>query len=361
MAAIKVLLVTNDSKYCHRLVPYFGKRHPEIKFSIMNYPDNLQDIIDTKKYNVILVGDEFSDVNFTPSSSVICAFISPSSSGQMINGIQVFCKYKSGDEIYKKILSLYSEVSVGGDVFTSSDNRVFAFLNANGGAGATTVAAAFCFKLAFAGKRVLYLCFDKFADSGCIYDGNVQGENFSDLFYAIKSSDGKNKNLSARAFSMLKRDSQNVEYFSECRNPLDFDSVDLNMLKKVLDIFLQSGSFNCVVIDGSFYDDRYANLVKEKADKIMIVSENNASATSKLQRFISYLDIMDKRDSGNLSDKSYIIINKDKGAGANGMAFENVHMLGVIPKYMDDTAPRTIAATMSKLDMWNKFLMDSEL
>lgn len=359
MTSIRVLLITNDSVYCHRLAAYLGKHHTEIKISIMNDSSEIQKIIAQKTYNVVLIGDEYSDMEVSASSSVACAFLSASSSEMLLNNIKVFCKYKSGEEIYKKILDLYSEVSTGSLETAFSGKRVYAFAGASGGAGTTTVAAAFCFKLASMGKTVLYFSCDKFADSSVIFNDNLQSGSISDLFYAVKSLDGKNVNLSAKTSSLMKKDSQNVSYFDNCRNPLDFDGLDYAQLKKIFDIAVHAGNYDCVITDGSIYDERYIELIKGSADKILIVAENTTSSAAKLKRVSDYLDILDKRDSSGFIDRSAVIMNKNREPNVNRSSFQNMSFVGVIPKYKDSD-PRAISNAASRLDVWNNLLKGSD-
>ena len=359
MTTIRVLLATRDREYRHRVADYFEKHHPEVKFTLRDNPEEIPDMVSSKTYNIILIGEEFSEAAFVSTPYVACACLSASSSGKGENeSIETIFKYKSGEEIYKILLGMYADVSANRGASAVSSRKIYGVVSANGGAGATTVAAALCIRLSRMGKSVLYFSCDKYSYTSPVFQDNVQTGDLSDLIYAIKSAEGKNVNLSAKTSSLLKKDIQsNVEYFSGCKYPYDYDGLTPELLRKLVDVAVGAKSFDCVVFDGSIYDERYTDLIKEKADSILLVSENTPSAVLKLKKVIDQLEVMNRRGDADIMSKFTLILNnKNVDQGNTEVPDGRIELLGMLPKHRDASF-RAISEAISRRDeLWSGFL-----
>lgn len=350
MTTIRVLFLTDDSEYCHRIAPYFAKHHPDIKLTFSASESGASDMLANKMFSVALIGEEFSGTGINLPGGVAGAYISRSSAECEINGLRCFCRYKSGEALYRIILSMFAEVS-NIRQFETQGVKVFAFVGANGGAGATTAAVAFAYKQAALGKRTVYFCCDQFADYTGYLSDNSEAGTLSDLVFIVKSSSGAGS-ASLKAAAMLKKDISGVRFIENFVDPTDFDNLSPEQIEKMLDIISHSDEFDCVIIDASFYDDRLRRLIMKKADMLFIVSENNPGASAKLKRLLRYLKITDGRSGAELSSRTMIIYNKNSGNDPDGENFDGIGFCGSIPKYKDSNT-RNIANAASRLDIWN--------
>ncbi len=350
MITIKVLIITDDNEYCHRLGVYFAKHHPEIKFTFASSAQGTSDRLANKAFNVALIGGEFSNTQINIPGSVAGAYLTEDSSESEINGLRSFCKYKSGEMLYRTILSMFSEVS-NVQQLNPRESKIFAFISANGGAGATTAAAAFAYRQASNGKKTLYFCCDQFADYKTIMSDNTEGKTLSDLIFIVKSSSSSGS-ASLKAAAMLKRDVSGVRFIENCADPSDFDSLSQEQIEKMLDIVSCADEFDCIVIDSNFNDQRLRQLVLKKADVLFIVSENGVNAAAKLSKLTQYLKLKDMRDGTDICSRSIIIINKDTERGRTTERSDGFVCCGEIPKYKDNNV-RNIANAASRLDIWH--------
>lgn len=348
MTTIRVLFLTNDSEYCHRVAPYFAKYHPEIKPAFSAATQGISEALAKKMYNVVLIGEEFAGVHITVPSGVSGAYLSETSSDSEINGLNSFCKYKSGEALFRQILSMFAEVSNIQSV-NSSGFRVYAFAGANGGAGATTMAAAFAYRQASLGKKTLYFCCDPFADYSAFLADKTEGGSLSDLIFIVKSASGA-KGASLKAAALLKKDVSGVKFLESCKDPYDFEVLTAEQIEKMLDILSAADEFDCVVIDASIYDERCRKLIMKRADTLFIVAENDSSAKAKLKRLMYYLNVADNRENTDLVSRSALIFNKN--AEQNNTGVEGIAFCGSVPKYKDRNI-RNIANAAARLDIWN--------
>lgn len=352
MATISVLLLTSDIDYSHRLRNYMASRHPDIKLCIISEPAQFSAALSANACFVALIGAEFADNELFIPEGIGSALLTDKNMGEEYKGRKAFCKYSSGEAVYKHILSIYSEVS-GYSKRSEEGIRTYAFFGAGGGSGCTTVSAAFARRLAMAGKKVAYLSLDRYSDMTQWFDGE-RGGDLSDLIFAVISAQKKNTNLAAKAASLLSRDPSGVYYLLGCKNAFDYGELDESRAKAVYTAISSADSFDAVVLDGSFGDKIYRLLVEEKADRMYVVSANDVCANAKLRRFIEDIRISDARakngNKASIGEKLSIVMNRTAAFNGAGGTYEGVKLLGCIPKYND--TPKHIVETASQLELW---------
>lgn len=348
MTTIRVLFLTSDSEYCHRLSPYFAKYHPEIKPAFSASTQGAVEILAQKMYNVVLIGEEFENERLVVPNGTAGAYLTETASGNDINGLHSFCKYKSGDALYRIILSMFAEVS-SVQLSDYRNFRIFAFAGANGGAGATTLAAALAYRLASLGKKTLYFSCDPLADYSGFLSDNSEGGSLSDMIFIVKS--GTNiKSASLKAAALLKNDISGVKFLDSCKEPYDFETLKTEHIEKMLEVLSGADEFDCIVVDGSIYDARFRELAVKKSDKLFVVAESDANAQKKLSRLIRFLKASDKRENTDLILRSALIFNKNSGAVSGNI--EGMSFCGSVPRYKD-TNIRNIASAASRLNIWD--------
>lgn len=351
MTSICVLFCSAEMYYCHKVSAYLGEKHPNVKVSIVGDISLLEQTAHANMCNVILIGEEFAAAPLNYGGGAAVAYLTSTDMGKQINGKRAFCKYRSGETIYKQILSLYSEVSAAADISKSGGMTTYAFVNANGGAGATTAACALAYRLAGAGKRVLYLDLDKLSDMSQLLSDNTGIGDMSDLITYTLSATSKTYNLNAKAAALLLTDSTGVRFVKCSRLACDMDELDEDGIRKLYNSVVAAEPFDAVIIDGSIYDSRMFSLITENANRIVVMSENNSVANTKLVRIINMFRAYGARRNNDYLNMLSIVINRTSESGWGGKRFEGAAVLGSIPKY-NDANPRNVTVAVSKLDMW---------
>ena len=354
MTSISVLLLSTDTVYCNRVVGYLNKFHPDIKISVLHSDEDIDNIISKKRYSIFLIEDEFSENTRYIPSNVACMYFTDYESGIKINDRPSMCKYKSGETIYKTILSLFSEVSSAGNS-GKEGSRVISFFGANGGSGASSVAAALAYRIALAGKNVLYLNLDKFADPVLLFEDHTETGNLSDLIYLLlKTNSRDNVNLSSKSTSLLKKDISGVSFIDNCQNPCDFDVIDAEMLYDIVSALRSSQDFDTVIIDGQIKEKIVWQLMCRISDNIVIVAQDTLQESIKLSRILNYIKAADIHDSTDILGSISIIVNKNIQQSSNLSNYSDM-IIGSIPYYKDDNV-RNIANAVSRLEWWDSLV-----
>lgn len=354
MASINVLVLTTDSEYSERLGRYMSRYHTDIRLSIVDSGEHLTQVMAVNSFSVILVETEFAELSLPLADKSACAYLSASDTQNMLNERKVFCKYQSGETLYKIILDLFSEVSSASAASGSADT-VFAFVGASGGAGTSVLAVSYAKRLASAGARTLYINLDKFFDSDYLLRGDSIG-TMSDLLFAVISAERTrgNVNLSAKAQALMSRDVSGVYFIKSCVNPFEFNDLDEDRLNTVYSALVGEPSFDAVVLDIPAHYGAAWDLVINRANRIFAVTENSPWASSKLSRFVGMLKACESHNAGILA-KTSIIMNKnrDRSADWGREACEGVPFLGGVPLYNDSDVQAIINAIVL-LEMWKK-------
>lgn len=354
MASINVLLLTRDSEYSEKLGQYMSRRHTDIRLSIVDSPENSAQVMAINTFSVILVETEFSEVDLPISGRSVCAYLSASDTQDTLNDRKVFCKYQSGETIYKIILDLFSEVS-SISAAANASGFVTAFVGANGGAGTTTIAVSYAKKTAASGARTLYLNLDNFFDSDSLLSGESIG-TMSDLLFAVISAERTrgSVNLSAKAQALLSRDISGVYFIKSCGNPFEFNDIDEDRLNSVYTSLTGGSAFDAVILDVPAHFDIAWKLMLNKSDKIFVVTENSPRAAANLTRFVNMLKAYDSHTPGTIEKAAIIMnMNRDRTADWSREVCAGIPFCGGVPKYNDDDVQGIMNAVM-RLEMWNR-------
>ncbi len=352
MATISVLLLTSDIDYSHRLRNYMASRHADIKLCIISDPTQFDTALNANACSVVLIGAEFADNELYIPEGTGTALFTDKNVGDEYKGRRAFCKYSSGEAVYKFILGIYSEVS-GYSKRSEEGLRTYAFFGAGGGTGCTTVSAAFARRLAMVGKKVVYLSLDRYSDMTQWFEGE-RGGDLSDLIFAVVSAQKKNTNLAAKAASLLSRDPSGVYYLMGCKNAFDYRELDNDRVKAIFTAVSSADAFDAIVLDGSFGNELYRTLAEDKADRMYVVSANDVCSNAKLRRFIEDIRISDARaknsNKTSIGEKLSIVMNHTAAFDGAGGTYEGVKLLGCVPKYNDTT--KHIVESVSLLELW---------
>lgn len=351
MATIRVMLVTSDGEYGCRIGQYMSRHHSDIKLSILDSPANINQMMMMNSFSVILIETEFSETVLSLSGRSVAAYLSPFDTQDTLNDKKVFCKYQSGETLYRIILDLFSEVSSTASELNSA-RQVYAFLSASGGAGASTLAVSFAKRAAAVGRRVIYINFDMLFDNSPFLSGEAIG-NMSDLiFAAISAERSRNSiNLSAKAAALMCKDSSGVEFIQCSANPYDCNDLNEERMNSIYNALVGDPPYDTVVLDIQPQNEMQWKLMLSKAGKIFIVAENNPVALSKLSRLTAMMNACESHTGGIIA-KSMIIMNRDKSTDRRREVCGEIPFIGSVPKYNVSDA-HEISNAIMKLEMWN--------
>lgn len=347
MALINTLLLTNDSQYAQRLTGYMGRWHEnELRMMVLDSPHDIGNFIAASSVSVLLIDEECADVDLSPYSGIAYVYLSENGTGMKENSI---CKYSSGSDIYRTIFGLYSKISVNRN--DSGCLQLYGFVNSSGGAGASSVAAAFAINQARSGHKVLYLCLDKRSPAISFFGKNTAG-GLSELIAAVMSK--QNTNLAAKAASLIHTDDSGVSYIQGCSLPNDYDEIDSAILTKLIDACAAAEKNLCIVVDGSLENSAFCGAVLTKLRMLVIVSRCGDMEFEKLSRTVEWLKVYGSRKNDDLLSRTRIAVNMVKVTGgqlgAPDRMIDGVKYAGVVPQYSNGS-PKSIALAISRLPL----------
>lgn len=352
MALINVLVLTRDAEYAQRLTGYMGRKHPnDLRMMVLDTPDNFESFLKTSSVSVVLIDENCNKTDISAHTELAYAYLRENNSGR--SDERSFCKYSSGEEIYRTILGLYSEISAN-NRDANAGCRIYGFVGANGGAGTSLISAAFAMNQAQSGHKVLYLCFDKRTPEITFFGQKANG-SLSDLITAVMSK--QQTNLPAKAASLIRTDNSGVSYIQGCALPNDYDEIDAGILEKLVNACIRADEFNCVVIDGSLQDSAFCEKLLPSLSTLVVVSENGGTAFDKLFRTVEWLRIYDSRRNDDLLSHTRVIVNRVKivngQLSAPEQVVQGVKYAGTIPLY-GNGSQRNIALAISRLPLNNE-------
>ena len=354
MALINVLLITGDGEYAQRLTGYMGRKHQnDLRMMVLDTPDSFEGFLKTSSVSVVIIDEDCRKIDVSMHTEKAFLYLRESSSG--IKDEHTLCKYSSGEEIYRAILGLYSEISVNSRD-ANARCRIFGFVDSDGGAGASSVSAAFAMNQAQNGLKVLHLCFDKRTPEISFFGQKANG-SMSDLITAVMSK--SQSNLAAKAASLIRTDPSGVSYIQGCALPNDYDEIDAPLLEKLVNACIRADDFNCVVIDGSLQDNSFCERILPKVSTLVVVSQNGDASFEKLSRTVEWLRIYASRRNDDLLSHTKVVVNRVKIVNGRLAAPEHVlqgvRYAGTVPLYGNGSL-RSIALAISRLPLNNELL-----
>lgn len=350
---IRVGILEQDNIYMTRLVRYFATYYiDKVEMSVFHNEDMLLDFLQYSKIDVLLANPELIPENAEFPRTMMIAYLSESSGGQLVDNVKVISKYQRAGLLYQEILGLYAEL----DRKTSYQKAegaspVYLFMGASGGVGTTTVAIACAVSLASYGKRVLYLNLE---ENGVIApflegDGNA---TLSDVLYAVKS---KRSNLLLKMESMVRKSEQGVYFYEPFTIALDAHEMSEDDLKEIIDTVTLYDSYDCIVVDIDSEVQWKRDLLMGYAKTVFLISDGSEISDRKLERTLNEFMIKDKREDERNIAKTKVLYNRylKKSKKADSVCQENIYgMINAVEK----SSPKNIVEEISRKPVFDKLV-----
>lgn len=351
---IKLAILEKDISYLQRIVSVFETKYSD-KFEIYSFSDpaiTMSSLSDSK-IDVLIANDVFEiNVAALPKRCGF-AYLVDSADVETVNDQRAICKFQKADQIYKQVLSIYSEKagSISGLKLDDDSTRVVIFNSVSGGTGASSMAAAYATRLAANGKRTLYLNIEKFGSSDLFFAGEGQFD-MSDIIFALKS---KKANLSLKLESCVKQDSTGVYFYSQSKIALDMLEMNCDEIIRLVSELKLTGSYDYIVIDSDFSLEKGYIKVYEQAHCIIWVGDGSELSNSKIYRAFTALTTLDKNADVPLTNRIHLIYNKFSNKTGNAIGDIGLKAIGGAPRYEHATTDQVIEQ-LSKMEMLDKIM-----
>lgn len=351
---IKLAILEKDKSYLTRIVSVFGTKYAD-KFEIYSFTDQEVALsnLNAAKIDVLVAGDSFEiDVTSLPARCGF-AYLVDSPDIDTVNDQRAICKFQKADQIYKQILSAYSEKASSVMGFAAGEDKgaVIAFASPAGGVGTSTMAAACALHYARTGKKVLYLNLENFGSPDLFFEGEGVFD-LSDLIFALKS---KKSNLHLKLESCVKRDNRGVYFFSQAKIVLDRLELKEDEILRLLQEIKLAGEYDYVILDMDFSLSKPVLDIYRKAQALVVVSDGSPAGNLKTQRAYEALVTMEQNVDAPLTSRMGAIYNRFSSKRGELVQIEGLRMIGGVPVYTGGTTEQ-ILEQVSAMDMFDTIL-----
>ncbi|MCI8351967.1 MAG: chromosome partitioning protein ParA [Oscillospiraceae bacterium] len=351
---VKLAILHSDSAYLNRLTSVLEANYKE-KLALYSFTDAALALsaLGKEKVDVFLADDSFEiDLQQLPAKCAFAYFVD-SPEIDTCNGSRAICRFQRTELLYKQILGLFSDV-VGRESVRniySSGTKLLIFSSPCGGTGTSTLAAACALHFATAGKRSLYLNFERFGGADAYFGGEGHAD-MSDVIYAVKSGRG---NLAVKLESCVRQDSRGVSYFSSAKAALDVMELTVSEKVRLVSELISSGSYDYIVIDMDFDLSQSALPLFQPAHALVWISDGVGVSNGKIMRAYEALCVQGNGFSPALADRVCLIQNKCVGAeGAMG-EIPGIRSAGTIAK-IRHRMEEQITASLAGSEVFDKIL-----
>ncbi len=346
---IKVVIAEKDEAYTSKLIHNLsGNYSGQLEIYTFSELELLEQFLKAESPDVVLAAEEFREARENVGRKTIFSFLIPYKAEE-VDGVPAICKYQKVENIYKQILSLYSEL--GKNYVSRSGNaegtKVISFFGISGGAGASTLAAGYAMHQSRSGSKVLYLNLEKLASTRTFFmqEGTAA---FDEVLFALKS---RKMSLELKIESTVITDASGVNFFAPCANCMDILELTEEDIENLIEGICRMGQYDYLVIDGDFSMDAKMNVICDYSNHIVLVSTGDEISNLKMQKYVTSLHSMEERSKVNIQGKICVIYNKFRNAVCKVVENMEVRNIGGIPR-LESAAAIENAKYVAGLTFW---------
>lgn len=351
---IKLAILEKDQSYLDRIVAAFNMKYAD-KFEIYSFTNQsvAMEILEESRIDVFLASDVFEiNMDEIPKRCGFAYFVE-SMDVDTVNDQRAICKFQKADLIYKQILSIYSENagSVSGLKLGDESTKMIAFSSPCGGVGTSTMAAAYAYRLAKQGKKVLYLNLERFGSADVFFEGEGQFD-LSDIIFALKS---KKSNLVMKLESCLKQDASGVYFYSKTKVALDMLEFGTDDILRLISELKLMGVFEYIVLDIDFGMNKDMLKIYRQAHAIVWISDGNHSSNLKVQRAYQALEIIEANAEMSLMGRLCLFYNKFSNKTGKSIEGTELRMIGGSARF-EHAEERKVLQELAEKTMFDKIV-----
>lgn len=356
---IRVALLDTDMRYLEKLMSVFSKDYFEkIEiYSYTNYENAVEDIA-KERISVFLSSTDYEIVSEDIPVNCAVAYLVDTRDIETYKGVKAVCKYQTVDALYKAVVNLYSTVATDITAFAGLSGNacnIYGFMSASGGTGSSTAAAACAMHLAKAGKKVVYLNYEKLGDPN-LYFSAEGTETFRDVIFALKSKKG---NLALKLTATVKRDKSGVDFFATVPLALDFAELTVMESIEIIKTLKDSGNYEYIVVDMDFSLEKDSLKLMNELNELVIISDGSPISNSKLKRAIDSLKIIEEQMEIPIFKNTAILYNRFSSKVSSKIVLDGIKELGGIKRY-EGYEESALLEELSSLPVFDVFIAKKE-
>lgn len=349
---IKVALLDTDKSYISKVTAALLDRYSE-KLEVHSFTSAESAISGVMNYgiNVLIISTDFKEEFVDKDLRCVLAYFCNSIDVDTIDGKPAISKFQRIDDLYRRILMIYSENSESVVFRDSEESEIILFSSPCGGTGTSSMAVAFAIYAASKGKKPIYINFECFGDTDVFF--NAPGfSDMTDIIYALKS---KRKNLRIKLEAAIRSDENGVQFLKSPKTSLDIMDVSTDEKLLLLSELRASGLSDLIVIDTDFSMGKDGEELLKYANKIVWVSDGSKSANSKILKATEAQKILSQQTKEQILEKANLVYNKFSSKISTQIHSEYLSELGGAPRY-EHASTKDVLKALSTLGIWEKLL-----
>lgn len=346
---IRVAFVDTDADYMQRVKAKLRKDYADqVEASYYNDFSIFANDLGRNRVDVAVVNAAF--MNNPDFRTVRCPILllSEDNSTGKVGDYRIVGKYQRFEEMYRTILSVYSDSAQGMDGYVPSaagGKQLIVFASPAGGTGSSTMAVACAEHFAQKGLKVAYINLESMPFY--YYTGFSGG--FEDIMFTLSEN---RSNLTLKIESVAQKTNNGVLILPSVKNPLDLCSLSDDDIETLIKAVLQIDSVDYVIVDADFNLDKRTYMLFDKATSIVLTTDGRVAANVKTSTAIECLKIMESKYQ--MVEKIKVIYNRFSTGNFNSKLEGNIPELGMLPRYKA-TTPQ-IVLELSSSDVFNQLM-----
>lgn len=348
----KIAIVDHDELYLGRMCRVFGEKYAD-KLMVYSYSgvDTYEAGKESNHFDLVLFSEGMIAPQDIPQDIPAAYFVGQNDIDK-IEDFPAICKFQKHEILLKQIMDLclereithYTKKNILGNI-----TKLLFVTSAQGGVGASTVAAAAAKYFARTGKKVLYLSLEKNAVTDMFFHATEEF-TFSDVIYTLKS---KKSNMISRVENIVQKDDSGVFFFRPCRTVFDMNELTVVDIQKLLKEICSMGSYEYIVVDAFLEFNEAGYFLCDYADNILLVSDRSRIGGKKLEQLSAAMRIWDAQNDARFVSKSSLLYNRFDSRYGVDPQVPDMQTVGGIPQY-EGADSKEIADRIAAMRFWEK-------
>lgn len=362
---MRILILDKDTDYSSRLKYYLCKKYSQLLVSVYDDLDSAKNIMMEEAFDIILFDASFDEVDIEKFGTFLgkAAFAYISETNEVVKNTETIMKYIRVSEMFGKLCELYEKKrdrvvkqATNQDAI-KQETEIIAFFPVHGGAGSSTLAAAFAISLAEE-HEVLYINLEQRPSDAVFFNGESK-RGISEVVSVLKTKYTDGSLIQAINDSIQKDCSHSnlkLSYIKGFSNIMDSLSLTEQGVDVMLKAIREKLNYRYIIIDADFIVWPILNKIIAWSDKMVFVTSGADVANSKLTKIQRYLDIL-KRNEDIQMPVSYLLLNQYYGMKDEMSIVRDMKIIARIARYRTGdntriTSKKVIDEVLSKKEIF---------
>lgn len=311
MARIKIVLADEDEVYQEHMARYFMSKSDQCEiFTFSSQKSLLKYLSASENTDVLLLDpkmicDELQTFN-------ISVKILLSDTDEKMEGYESVKKYQKTEEILKKVLLKYAEITGRLDAVKGKrKTRVIGFYSPVGGSGKTTIALNTAAACAGAGMQVFYLNLEKSDSTSSIF-GKTPG-TMSDVFLSMKT---KGTDLGVRILAARGEESHTkIHYISAPDSISEYSELTMQEFDTLIKAIINLNEYDVLVLDFSSEFNQEKIYLMENCDLVFAPIVSDEFSINRIKTLLHENTL--HQEYSSFIKKLRLVLNKADISGAS--------------------------------------------